>query len=192
MPQFRTTVLAGVAALCVAGTTLAASKNTHVMTVDLPNGLVARVEYQGDVKPKVRIDPAPRLTTVRFNESFMLPPVAMFDRIVADLDRQASMMTRQARALQQQRLDPSANSNAAALREMPAGTVTYHYVATTDGGRVCSQSWQYSSQGPGQQPKLSSTSSGDCSEHNSAVAPSAGARSRNRATASRIAAPATT
>ena len=162
MRNLRTAVLAGVAALCVAGTAVAASNDTHVMTVDLPDGSVARIEYQGAVAPKVRIDPTIRFEPVRFADPDDAAPFAAFDRIFADMDRQAAAMMRQVRALQMQSLESSAKPDLAAFGAMPAGTVSYRFVSTGDGSRFCSQSWQWTSQGPGQQPKLVSASSGDC------------------------------
>ena len=161
MRKLRTAVLAGVAALGVAGTAMAASNDTHVMTVDLPDGSVARIEYQGEVAPKVRIDPTIRL--VGFADSFDAAPFASFDRVFADMDRRAAAMMRQVQALRQQTLDPGAKPDLAAfVGKMPAGTVSYRFVSTSDGNHFCSRSWQWSAQGQGQQPKLVSTSASDC------------------------------
>ena len=162
MRKIRTAVLAGVAALCVAGTAVAASNDTHVMTVDLPDGSIARIEYQGAVAPKVKIDPTTRFEPVLFVEPFDAAPFAGFDRIFADMDRQAAAMMRQVRALRSQPLDSSAKPDLAAFGTMPAGTVSYRFVSTSDGDRFCSQSWEWTSQGAGQQPRLVSASSGDC------------------------------
>lgn len=162
MRKLRTAVLAGVAALCVAGTAVAASSDTHVMTVDLPDGSVARIEYQGAVAPRIRIDPTIGVVPVRFVDLSGAAPFAGFDRIFADMDRQAAAMMREVRALQLQPLDPSTKPDLAAFGTMPAGTVSYRFVSTGDGNRFCSRSWQWTSQGPGQQPKLVSASSGDC------------------------------
>ena len=160
MRKFRTAVLAGVAALCVAGTAVAASNDTHVMTVDLPDGSVARIEYQGDVAPKVKIDPLMRFAPARFADPFDAAPFAMFDRIFADMDRQAAAMMRQARTLAP--VDGDGKPDLAAFKTLPAGTVSYRFVSTSDGNRFCSRSWQWTSQASGQQPKLVTTSAGDC------------------------------
>src|ERR1700750_2543232 len=45
-------------ALFAAGIAVAATR--HVMTVPLPDGAVARVEYEGEVAPRVTVVPAPR------------------------------------------------------------------------------------------------------------------------------------
>lgn len=160
MRKIRTAVLAGAAALCVAGTAVAASNQNHVMTVDLPDGSVARIEYQGDVAPKVKIDPSMRFAPARFADSFDAAPFAMFDRIFADMDRQAAAMMRQAQTVAP--VDGDGKPDLAAFGTLPAGTVSYRFVSTSDGNRFCSRSWQWTSQGSGQQPKLVTASAGDC------------------------------
>jgi hypothetical protein len=159
MRNIRTAVLAGVAALAAAGTAVAASNHSHVMNVNLPDGSVARIQYSGDVAPVVRVEPS--AIPLRFVDPFDAAPFAMFDRIFADLDRQATAMMRQAQALQRaQAGDPGLDL--AAFGNMPAGTISYRFVSTSDGDRVCTRSWRLTSQGPDQQPKLVSASSGDC------------------------------
>jgi len=163
MRKLRTAVLAGIATLGVAGTAMAASNGTHVMAVGLPDGSVARIEYQGAVAPKVRIEPsapAMRIVPVRLADPFDAAPFAMIDRILADMDRQAAAMT--AAALQPIPADKADRPDLAAFGNLPAGTVSYRFVSTSDGNRVCSRSWQVTSQGPQEPPKLISASSGDC------------------------------
>jgi len=160
MRKIRTAVLAGVAALCVAGTAVAASNDTHVMTVDLPDGSVARIEYQGDIAPKVKIDSSMRFAPVQFTDPFDAAPFAMFDRIFADMDRQATAMMRQAQSLALP--DGDGEPDLVAFKTLPTGSVSYRFVSTSDGNRSCTRSWQWTSQGSGQQPKLVTASAGDC------------------------------
>jgi len=179
MRKLRTAVLAGIATLGVAGTAMAASNDTHVMAVGLPDGSVARIEYQGAVAPKVRIDPsAPALRTVpvRLADPFDAAPFAMFDQIMADMDRQAAAMA--AAALQPVPADRASRPDLAAFGNLPAGTISYRVVSTSDGNRVCSRSWQVTSQGPQQQPKLISTSSGDCAGDGNSSAGTASAAAK--------------
>jgi hypothetical protein len=186
MRKLRMAVLAGVAALCVAGTAVAASNDTHIMTVDLPDGSVARIEYQGDVAPKVRIDPTIGFVPIQLAVPFDAAPFATFDRVFAELGRQAGAMMRQARALEleQQPHDPSARPDLAAFGAMPAGTVSYRFVSTGDGTHVCSRSWQWTSQGSGKESKLISSSSGDCRVGGPKAAPAVGgARAKGPETA---------
>ena len=54
----RTTILAGGAAMLLAGTAAYAADKLHTMNVSLPDGSVAQIEYSGDVAPKVSVVPA--------------------------------------------------------------------------------------------------------------------------------------
>src|SRR5690349_5824636 len=50
-------VLAGLGAAAIAGAAVAANRDSHIMNVPLPDGSTARVEYVGDVAPKVTVVP---------------------------------------------------------------------------------------------------------------------------------------
>jgi len=76
MRKNRTAVLAGVAALIAVGTAVAATHNSHVMKVAMPDGSIAKIEYQGDVAPKVAVAPQP------FGVTEMSLPVTVFDPFV--------------------------------------------------------------------------------------------------------------
>jgi hypothetical protein len=189
MRKLRTAVLAGIATLGVAGTAMAASNDTHVMAVGLPDGSVARIEYQGAVAPKVRIDPsapALRIVPVRLVDPFDAAPFAMIDQIMADMDRQAAAMS--AAALQPVPADKTGRPDLAAFGNLPAGTISYRFVSTSDGNRVCSRSWQVTSQGPQRAPKLISASSGDCAGDGNSSAGTASAAAAKTAAASNDAA----
>src|SRR3546814_16098846 len=93
----RTAFLAGAAAIATAGTATAAANHNRVMTIDLPDGSLARIEYQGDVAPKVTVEPAMRFAPVRFADPAITAPFALFDRIAADMDRQMDGSFRPAR-----------------------------------------------------------------------------------------------
>lgn len=162
MRKIRTTVFAGLAALAVAGVAVAASHDNHVMKVDLPDGTVARIEYKGDVAPKVTVAPALNLVPVRWIDPFASAPFTLFDRISADLDRQTDMMMQQVRSLQLQPNAQDGKIDLAAFGALPAGTVSYSFVSTGAGTGMCSRSVQITSSGPARQPKVVSNSSGDC------------------------------
>src|SRR3546814_2897548 len=93
----RTAVLAGAAAIATAGTAIAAANHNRVMTIDLPDGSIARIEYPGDVAPKVTVEPAMRFAPVRFADPAITQPFALFDRIADDMDRQRQEMFSPAR-----------------------------------------------------------------------------------------------
>ena len=178
----RTAVLAGVAAAAVAGTALAAANDSRIMTVDLPDGSLARIEYKGDVAPRVVIEPGIRFVPVAFGDPAIISPFALFDRIAADMDRQTAAMLRQGQALQAASGDQDGPLDLAKFGNLPAGTVSYRFVSIGDGGRVCSRSWRLASQGPDQQPKLISASSGDCAADGKMPTPVAGGSGSARTT----------
>src|SRR4051794_5375451 len=76
-------VLAGLGATALAGAAVAASRGSHTMNVPLPDGSTAKVEYVGDVAPKVTVVPAP------------VSPFGLFDRSAFDIQRQIDAMMRQ-------------------------------------------------------------------------------------------------
>src|SRR4029079_19408782 len=80
-------VLAGRGAVAITGAAAAASQDVHVMSVPLPDGSTARVEYVGKVAPKVTVTPAP------FAMSFRA--FGMFDQSMFDMQRQIDAMMRE-------------------------------------------------------------------------------------------------
>lgn len=169
MRKIRTAVLAGAAAVAAIGTALAANPGSHVMKVGLPDGTVARVEYEGDVAPEVTVAPASSVAPISWLDPFQPGSLALFDRIAADMDRQSDLMMRQARALPLPAMADDGKIDLTALRSLPPGTVSYSFVSTTNGGSTCSRSVQVTSLGSGQSPKVVSNSSGDCREAPSAT-----------------------
>src|SRR3546814_19842458 len=119
MRKIRTAVFAGIAALTAAGTAVAATADTRVVNVGLPDGSVARIEYHGDVAPKVALAPAAKLVPVRWIDPFEVAPFAMFDRIAAAMHGQTEM-SMQAPALQTDQQQPRPN-NLPHLHDLPPG-----------------------------------------------------------------------
>lgn len=156
---------------------MAAANDSRVMTVDLPDGSQARIEYKGDVAPKVTVEPAPPFVPARFADPGMTAPFALFDRIAADMDRQMDAMFRQARMLETAAAADTPLDRAA-LRALPAGTVSYRFVSSSTGNGVCSRSIQVTSLGADQQPKVVSSSSGDCGAPAHAPVPAVAAPAR--------------
>lgn len=162
MRKIRTAVFAGIAALAAAGTAVAASHDIHVMKLDLPDGSVARIEYKGDVPPKVIVAPTRGFARVRWFDPLAAVPFSLFDRIAADVDRQTEMMLRQVHSLQ---LQPSARDgkiDPVSFGALPTGTVSYSFVSTASDAGTCSRTIEVTSFGPGRQPKVVSNSAGDC------------------------------
>lgn len=158
----RTLSKLGLTAACaaaLAGTATAAAGNMHVMNVALPDGSVARVEYVGDVAPKVTVAPVPRL-------GFAVPvgmPLTGFDDMFAQMDREMAAAIRQIDQLSRQPIAAGAHgANVAAYGSVPAGTSSYSVVTVSENGRQCSRSTQVIGQGTGKAPKVVSSVSGDC------------------------------
>lgn len=157
----RSAFIAGIAAFAVAGMALAGNLRTRVMTVNLPDGLIARVEYQGEVAPKVTLEPrSPDLAAEWLHPAWV--PAAMLDRISADMDRQFDAMFRGMRLLDVIPADDAALTNWTSTQALPAGATRYTYVATTNGKGFCARTFEITSDGPNQKPKVISSTSGDC------------------------------
>lgn len=181
----RTAVLAGAAAIAVAGTATAAANDSRVMTVDLPDGSQARIEYKGDVAPKITVEPATRLVPVRLADPALTAPFVLIDWIAADMDRQMDAMFRQARILESAAAGDTPLDRTA-FGALPAGTVSYRFVSTSTGKGVCSRSIEVTSLGADQQPKVVSSSSGDCGAPARAPVPAVAAPTRPTAPANTI------
>jgi hypothetical protein len=144
-----------VAAAALAGTAMAAGPKSHVMDVPLPDGSVAHIEYVGEVAPKVTI--APVSFAGDFWRSRALPPVADFERIFEQLNRQM-------REAEQVARQPSGvpGMNIASYGSLPAGTRSVSVVTTSNGSVSCTRTTEMVSQGPGKPPKVTSKVSGEC------------------------------
>jgi len=158
LPAFA---LAGVAA-ALAGTAFAATPKTHVMNVPLPDGSVARVEYVGEVAPKVTVAPRP-LADVGSPWAMRLPSFAGFDRMMAEMQRRSEEMMRQAQQMAHQPVDPGgAAPYIASYRNLPAGETSTTVVSVSNGGATCTRTTETVSQGAGKAPKVTSSVTGDC------------------------------
>ena len=154
MRKAHALVLAGLGAAALAGAASATSRGTHILNVKLPDGSVAKIEYVGDVAPKVNITPASLASA--------LPAFGTFDRSFADMQRQIDAMMRE---IQQVGVKPVAGApgrNVAAYGNMPAGSSSVTVVSTSNGAKTCTRTTEVTSQGAGKAPKVVSNVSGDC------------------------------
>jgi hypothetical protein len=147
-------VLAGLGAVTLAGAAVAASRDTHVLNVPLPDGSTARVEYVGNVAPKVTVTQAPM--------SVAFPEFGMFDRTMADMQRQMDAMMRQANEMAAHPVAGVPGMNVAAYGNAPAGAQSVTVVSTSNGAKTCTRTTEVTSQGPGKAPKVVTNVSGDC------------------------------
>ena len=143
-------VLAGLGAAALAGAATAASRDSHVMNVPLPDGSTARVEYVGDVAPKVTVVPgAPA-------------PFGLFGRGMFDMDRRIDAMMRQIDAMSRAPIVGTPGMNVAAYGYAPAGSQSVTVVSTSNGAKTCTRTTEVTSQGAGKPPKVVTNVSGDC------------------------------
>jgi hypothetical protein len=147
-------VLAGLGAVTLAGAAAAASRDTHILNVPLPDGSTARIEYVGNVAPKVTVAPSPM--AVGF------PAFGMFDRSMADMQRQIDAMMRQVNEMATHPMAGVPGMNVAAYGNAPAGAQSMAVVSTSNGAKTCTRTTEVTSQGPGKAPKVVTNVSGDC------------------------------
>jgi hypothetical protein len=131
------------------GSAWAQDERSHVMMVRFPNGTVERIEYVGDVPPRVVL--APQAVAVPMEN-----PFAMLQRMSAALF---------------QTMGPIGGLTEAARGQVPAGAHSFSFVSTLSGSGVCSRSMSITYPGNGAQPLVVSHTSGDCGP--AATAPAA-------------------
>ena len=170
LPAFA---FAGFAAAALAGTAIAAAPKSHVMDVPLPDGSVARVEYVGDVAPKVTVAPS-AVADAGMPWAIALPSFAGFDRIFAEMNRRTQEMMRQAQQAEHQ--PAGAAPYVASYGNLPAGETSTTVVSVSNGGATCTRTTEVVSQGPGKPAKVTSNVSGKC--RGGAPAPTGGAGNR--------------
>ncbi|NUR46116.1 MAG: hypothetical protein HOP91_08195 [Sphingomonas sp.] len=143
-------VLAGLGAVGIAGAAVAASRDTHTMNVPLPDGSTARVEYVGNVAPKVTVVPAP------------VAQFGLFDRSMFDMQRQIDAMMKQVDAMARMPVEGAPGLNVAAYGNAPEGAQSVTVVSTSNGAKTCTRTTEVTSQGAGKPPKVVTNVSGDC------------------------------
>jgi hypothetical protein len=153
--------LAGLAAAAIAGAAVAAGPQKHVMTVALPNGGQAHIEYYGDVAPKVTVEQAPLSAGWA---PIALPDYSNFDRIFQQIDAQRDALMKQVQQMTRQVPgSPVSPISIASYGSMPEGTRSVSVVSVSHGGGTCTRTTEIVSQGPGKAPKVASNVTGDCS-----------------------------
>jgi hypothetical protein len=164
LPAFA---FAGIAAVTLAGTALAATADHHVMNVSLPDGSVAHVDYVGNVAPKVTVEPS-RLAEFGW-APMALPSFAGFDRMIEQMNRETEAMMRQAQQIEHQ-APGAATRYIASYGNLPEGATSTTIVSYSNNGRTCTRTTQAVSEGPGKAPKINSSVTGDCGASSTAPA----------------------
>jgi len=164
MRKLRLAALAGGATVLLAGAAVAASHDMHVMKVALPDGSEARITYQGDVAPKIKISGGPSTPVAYLPQAgFDTSPFDEMDRVAAMMDRQADMAMQQIAAMQRQALaDGQAPRMANGGTAATPGMVSYSYASTTTSEGGCTRTVAWRSDGANAQPKMTKTSAGTC------------------------------
>lgn len=170
MRKLPAAALAGAAAFALTGSAIAASSKTHVMNVSLPDGSVARVEYVGDVAPKVTVEPG-KLAGIGSPWGMALPSFVGFDRMMAEMQRQSQEMIRHAQEMAKHPASTGVQPYIASYGNLPAGETSTTVVSVSNGGNACTRTTEVVSQGAGKPPKVTSSVSGQCG---AAAAPSGG------------------
>ena len=147
-------VLAGLGAVTLTGAAIAASRDTHMMNVPLPDGSVAHSNYVGSVAPKVTVSPAPLAGS--------WAPFGMFDRSAFDMQRQIDAMMRQIDSMARAPVAGVPGMNVASYGNMPAGAQSVTVVSTSNGAKTCTRTTEVTAQGAGKPPKVSTNITGDC------------------------------
>lgn len=163
MRKLSVYALCGIAAAALAGTATAAAPKTKVMTVPLPDGSVARVEYVGNVAPKVTVEPRPIADGGRAWVA-RLPAFAGIDRMIQEMNRRTAEMVRQARDMARQPAGAGAGAgpHVVSYGNLPAGQSSTTVVSVSNGGGTCTRTTEVVSQGPGRPPKVTTNVSGQC------------------------------
>lgn len=166
MRTLKSVLLGGFAALALAASTaVAADKapSVHEMTIRLPGGAIERIQYTGDVAPRVvvRSDPF-EVSWPNAAIFWSTPSLAELDRFSAAMDRQLDVLFRQAQALALAPLPNSGSVTETALRNVPPGTSSYTFTSTFTGRGVCTQSVRIIAPANGAKPQVVSNKSGDC------------------------------
>ena len=160
-----------IAATALFATGIAVAATRHVMNVPLPDGAVARVEYEGEVAPRVTVLPAARPAAAPVAIS---DPLAEMDAMFAAMERRHEAMMGEIAAMQAQaQADPSSPVRQISVGEGAPADGSYSFVSTTttsSGG--CGHSVEVT-QRPGAAPQRIERSFGDCSGAHAAPAPRA-------------------
>jgi hypothetical protein len=166
--MYRTAILASAALLAAAGIAGSAAAHTlyrdsHVLTVRLPDGSLERIHYTGDRPPAVSFtDPFDAAFAPAGDFFGSGSPFAAMERITAAMDRQAEAMFQEARHFDRLAFGGPDQLNVD-FRHLPRGAQGYSVVQTLSGNHVCTRSMKYFSQGPGEPPRIETKTSGNCS-----------------------------
>ena len=161
MRKLPAVALTAICATGLAGAAVAASHNSHVMNVPLPDGSVAHLEYLGDVAPKVTIEPA--VAQDAEDDWAPEPSIAGFDRMIAQMNIETQAIIRQAQQAARQPIGGGvATPYIASFGNVPASVTSTTVVSYSNGNSTCTRTTESVSQGPGKPPKVTTSVAGNC------------------------------
>lgn len=175
MHSLKSLLIAGaaIAGLAVLAPAVARELNSHKMTVPVPGGGVATIEYSGNVAPKVSFLP---VAGERLADPFTwpaalgMPSFAALDQMAADMDRQMNVMLHRAEMLS--RLPQGDGLRGAVMHDLPPGT-SFSMVSETTSNGVCTHVTRITQGAGDARPQVVSNTSGNCGESpSSALHPS--------------------
>ena len=163
MHSLKPLLLAGatIAGLAVLAPAVARELNSHKMTVPVPGGGVATIEYSGDVAPKVSFLPVAGSQLVdpfAWSAAFDMPSFAALDRMAADMDRRMNVMLHRAEMLS--RLPQDDSLRRAVMQGLPPGTTSFSMVETSTGNGVCTKVTRITQGAEDAKPQVVSQTSG--------------------------------
>jgi len=171
MHSLKPLLLAGaaIAGLAILAPAVARELNTHQMTVPVPGGGIATIEYSGNVAPKVSFRPiaGPQLVDpFAWPTAFGMPSFAALDRMADDMDRQMSVMLHRAQMLS--RLPQGDDLHSAEMHALPPGT-SFSMVSETSSNGVCTHVTRITQGSADTKPQVVSNTTGNCGESPSAA-----------------------
>ncbi|TZG27676.1 hypothetical protein [Sphingomonas montanisoli] len=169
----RKTMIAGAAALSLAGAAYAADQHANVMKVQLPDGSIEEIHYTGDVAPRVVFAPVAAV-----DPASMLEAAFGADSVFAQMERMQAQMMAQHQAMMQQAATMAAQAPAAdtnrlhmtSIGDAPAGA-SYTYISTTTTQNGCTQTIEISSKAGDKASQVHKTSAGDCTAAKAGATP---------------------
>ncbi|HVV65883.1 MAG TPA: hypothetical protein VHC42_10465 [Rhizomicrobium sp.] len=148
--------IAAAALVGAGGLAEAGNAKLHAISVRLPDGGRAIVEYTGDMPPKVSFERAPW-----FAAFGGLPGLSAFTRMEAQMDSRMQAMMRKANAMAKDW--PNADRLFdAGFGAMPKGGRGYSFFSGFSSDGVCARSITVTSNGAGERPRVEQRMSGDC------------------------------
>ena len=166
-------IVGGVAVILAAsaGLALAAMPAMHTLTVKMPDGGTADIQYAGDVAPKVSFKDSPAANPFPAGAAFLDDPA------FADMQRLSAAMDKQMNDAMSQMTAPGAMMKTGGMDadgNLPAGVTWSSLSNQPHGGTFCARSVEMT-QGPGDKaPKIVTKTEGQCqAPQNNAQSPSA-------------------